>query len=159
MQSFTMPSSAQPSVFYAAIDRLEPVGWGKSLQFIDLLNAFRPSGGLARSDETLELFMRRGGPNLSTVARWIARREVVCLDWNAQSWMPIFQWDLVDMVPLPQLALVVAELNAVYPPWALAAWFARPNAWLGSERPADVLLSHGGEVVDAARAARFAALG
>ena len=41
----------------------------------------------------------------------------------------------------------------------MAAWFARPNAWLGSERPADVLLSHGGEVVDAARAARFAALG
>lgn len=159
MQSLAMHPSVPPSAYFSAADHCGPVARRLDLQFIALLDAFRPSGGLARCEETLELFTRRGGPDLATVARWMARREVVYLDWNAQSWMPIFQWDWVHMVPLPQLASVVAELNAVYPPWALAAWFAQPNAWLKGERPADVLVSHPGDVVDAARADRFVALG
>ena len=146
-------------ICFAARDRCTPLALGVDLQFIALLDAYRPSGGLARTQETLELFMRREGPDLGTVARWITQREVVCLDWNVQSWMPNFQWDLVNMVPLPQLAPVLVELNAVYSHWALAAWFAQPNPWLEGERPAEILVSHAADVLNAARADRFVALG
>ncbi|WP_295960683.1 antitoxin Xre/MbcA/ParS toxin-binding domain-containing protein [Rhodoferax sp.] len=159
MQPFAMPSPMPFAPYFASRDCRAPVALGVDMQFIALLDAYRPSGGLARTQETLELFMRRGGPDLATVARWMAGREVLCLDWHAQSWMPVFQFDLVDMVPLPQLALVLAELNPVYPPWALAAWFAQPNPWLEGERPADVLVSDAADVLNAARADRFVAQG
>ncbi|MEO5797258.1 MAG: hypothetical protein ABIP34_20710 [Rhodoferax sp.] len=159
MQPITMPAPVPFASYFAARNYRAPVVPGVDTQFIALLDAYRPSGGLARTQETLELFMRRGGPDLATVARWMARREVVCLDWHAQSWMPVFQFDLVNMVPLPQLAPVLAELNPAYPPWVLAAWFAEPNPWLEGERPADVLVSDTAEVLNAARVDRFVALG
>jgi hypothetical protein len=136
-----------------------PVPVGVDLQFIALLDSYRPSGGLARAQETLGAFQRRGGPSPPTLAGWVARREVVSLDWHGQSWMPMFQFDLAAMAPVPQLAPVQAELNAVYSPWALAAWFAQSNPWLEGERPADVLVSHAADVLNAARADRFVALG
>ena len=159
MQPLAMPPSVSFAPYFAARNHLLPAALGVDRQFIALLDAYRPSGGLARIQETLEVFMRRGGPDMVTVARWVARREVVCLDWHAQSWMPVFQLDPVDMVPLPQLAPVLAELNPVYSPWALAAWFAHPNPWLKGERPADVLVSDAADVRNAARADRFVALG
>ena len=155
MHSFAMPLAP----YLAASGYRVPMALGVDMQFIALLDAFRPSGGLARTQEALELFTRHCGPDMATVARWMVAREVVCLDWSAQSWMPMFQFDLVNMVPLPQLAPVLAELNPVYSPWALAAWFAQPNPWLDGERPADVLVSNYAGVLDAARADRFVALG
>lgn len=154
-----MSSPDSYPIYFAARDRCASLALGIDLQFIALLDAYRPSGGLARTQETLELFMRRDGPDLATVARWMTQREVVCLDWNVQSWMPNFQWDLVNMAPLPQLAPVLVELNAVYSHWALAAWFAQPNPWLEGERPAEILVSHAADVLNAARADRFVALG
>ncbi|MBC7682444.1 MAG: DUF2384 domain-containing protein [Ferruginibacter sp.] len=159
MQTFAMSSSLPFPPYFEAPGSRAPLALGVDMQFIALLDAYRPSGGLARTQETLELFMRRGGPDLAHVARWMAAREVVCLDWHGQSWMPMFQFDMVEMVQLPQLASVLAELNPVYSPWALAAWFAEPNPWLDGERPADVLVTHHAGVLDAARADRFVALG
>ncbi|BDT66605.1 hypothetical protein os1_07680 [Comamonadaceae bacterium OS-1] len=159
MQPFSMSSPLSRMPFFAVLGGAAPVSQGVDNQFISLLDSYRPSGGLARTQETLEMFMRRCGPDLATVARWMARREVLYLDWHAQSWMPMFQFDLVEMVPLPQLAPVLVELNPVYAPWAMAAWFAQPNPWLGGERPAEVLVSNPAGVLDAARADRFVVLG
>lgn len=159
MQSFATPSSEPFASHFAAFGCRAPLAQGVDRQFIALLDAYRPSGGLARTQEALELFTRRCGPDLATVARWMVAREVLYLDWHGQSWMPMFQFDLVGMLPLPQLAAVLDELNPVYSPWALAAWFAQPNSWLDSERPADVLVSNYAGVLDAARADRFVALG
>ena len=154
-----IPAPQTFSPFFAVRGGAAPLALGVDLQFISLLDNYRPSGGLARTQETLELFMRRCGPDLATVARWMAQREVLCLDWHAQSWMPLFQFNLVDMAPLPQLAPVLAELNPVYSPWALAAWFAQPNAWLDGERPAELLVSNPAGVLNAVRADRFMAMG
>ncbi|WP_367849319.1 hypothetical protein [Rhodoferax sp. WC2427] len=159
MQPVSMPSPVSFAPYFTVFGGAAPVSPGVDHQFIALLDSFRPSGGLARTHEVLELFMRRGGPDLATVARWMARREVLCLDWHAQGWMPVFQFDMVEMAPLPQLAPVLAELNPVYTPWEMAAWFAQPNLWLGGERPAEVLVSNPAGVLDAARADRFVALG
>ena len=159
MHSFAAPSFEPFAPLFAANASRAPLAKGVDMQFIALLDAYRPSGGLARTQEALELFTRRSGPDLATVARWMVAREVLCLDWHGQSWMPMFQFDLVGMVPLPQLTAVLDELNPVYTPWALAAWFAQPNSWLDGERPADVLVSNYAGVLDAARADRFVALG
>jgi hypothetical protein len=159
MPPFAMPLSVSFTPHFSACDCRAPVALGVDFQFIALLDAYRPSGGLARAQEMLELFMHRGGPDTATVARWMVRREVLCLDWHAQSWMPVFQFGVANMAPLPQLAPVLAELNPVYPPWALMAWFAQPNPWLEGERPADVLVSDAAGVLNAARADRFVAKG
>lgn len=159
MQSLatSLPEPVPP--YFLVRHRRASLAVGVDLQFIALLDAYRPSGGLARTQETLDRFMRRDGPDVVTMARWVAQREVVYLDWNGRGWLPNFQWDPVNMVPLPQLAPVLLELNAVYSHWALAAWFAQPNPWLEDERPADVLVSRAGDVLNAARADRFVALG
>jgi hypothetical protein len=159
MQPSAMPVPPPFMPYFAVRGGAAPVALGVDLQFIALLDSYRPSGGLARAQEALELFTRRCGPDLATVARWMAQREVLCLDWHAQSWMPMFQFNWVDMAPLPQLAPVLAELNPVYSPWALAAWFAQPNAWLDGQRPAEVLASNPEGVLNAARADRFMAMG
>ncbi len=159
MQPFAMLSPVPLAPYFVARTCCTPVALGVDMQFIALLDGFRPSGGLVRAQEVLELFLRRGGPDLATLARWMARCEVLCLEWNGQSWLPMFQFDRVAMVPRPQLEPVLAELNPVFSPWALAAWCAQPNPWLDGERPADVLVSHAPEVLNAARADRFAALG
>lgn len=159
MQPFATPSAVPFAPYFAVPACRAPLALEVDMQFIALLDAYRPSGGLARTQEALELFMRRCGPDLATLARWMVAREVLCLDWHGQSWMPMFQFDLVDMAPLPQLAPVLGELNPVYSPWALAAWFAQPNPWLEGARPADVLVCNYAGVLDAARADRFVALG
>ena len=130
-------------------------GWRGDQQFVEMLNAFRSSGGLARAQEVLELCLHRGGPDEATLARWMLRREVLSFDWYADSWMPMFQFDPVEMTPLPVLQPVLAELNGVYAPWELANWFVQPNAWLAGGLPADNLARAARGVLDAARADRF----
>ena len=134
-------------------------GWQDDQQFVALMNAYRSSGGLARAQEVLELFVRRGGPDVATLARWVVQRDVLSFDWHTDNWMPLFQFDPADMRPLPQLRPVLAELTGVYSAWELAEWFTEPNAWLQGATPADRLGRDAAGVLDAARADRFVANG
>ncbi len=54
----------------------------------------------------------------SVLARWIALRQVVSFEWQAQTWLPLFQFDRRDMSIHPELA----------------HWFARPNSSLEALR-------------------------
>jgi hypothetical protein len=128
-------------------------------QFLDMLDAYRGTGGMARAQEILALFQRCGGPGVAALARWIVSRELICFDWQAQSWLPLFQFNRRDLTPDPRLRPVFAELTQMYDHWELAAWFALPNPWLAQRAPVDTLRCDHRAVLDAARADRFALSG
>ena len=124
-----------------------------------MLDAYRSSGGLARGQEVQAMFKRGGGPGVAALAGWIARRELVCFEWQAQTWLPLFQFNQRDLTPDPQLRPVVAELMPIYDHWEVAIWFSLPNPWLAQRAPVDTLGYDHGAVLDAARAERFALSG
>jgi hypothetical protein len=108
-----------------------------------------------RADEVVGLDGHPRGPDVATLARWIVKRQVVALEWQSQTWLPGFQFDPADMVPLPTLDAVLAPLRGVYDAWELADWFARPSNWLGDRPPIDLFASDLPAVIQAARADRF----
>ena len=126
-------------------------------QFVAMLNAYRGSGGLARKESLLALSSRSSGLDTETLANWIAAREVIGFKWQSRTWLPMFQFNRVNMTRPPALQQVLAELIPVYDPWELANWFAQPNAWLADRAPADVLEHDPSAVLQAARADRFIA--
>ena len=124
-----------------------------------MVQVYERSGGLARSDEVLFMLRRRTSQPLSTLARWIVDQRVVSFEWQAQRFLPMFQFDLADMAIQPGTAAVLAELAGTFDDWELAAWFAEPSAWLQGRIPVDVLESDMKAVAGAARADRFVARG
>ena len=124
-------------------------------EFLAMLAAYRCHGGLARAEEFLALLHDDGGMGLSTLARWIARRSVISFEWQAQIWLPLFQFMRPEMRPCPAVVSVLAELAPVCEPWELAHWFARDNVWLDGRVPADALAITPAAVLAAARADRF----
>jgi hypothetical protein len=128
-------------------------------QFIAMLVSYRSSGGLARAQEVLALFKRHCGSDLATLARWIVKRKVVGFEWQSDLWLPLFQFNRIDMTPQPGLDPVLAELTSVYDAWELANWFAQANAWLADHTPAETLVLDPTAVLHAARADRFIVAG
>ena len=124
-------------------------------EFVQMLNGFRSSSGLARLQEVSERCERRGGPDIATLSACLARKEIICFEWQSQLWLPLFQFNPVDMTIHPQIQPVVAELSCIYGPWDLAFWFSQPNPWLADRAPADALLLDLPTVLQAARADRF----
>lgn len=127
----------------------------QNLQFIALLDSYRDCGGLGRASEVVALLNRRSGANLPTLATWIAGGEVMSLEWQSQTWLPLFQFNRLDMTPQPELALIFAELAPVLDAWELASWFAQPNAWLADRTPAAMIVLDLPAVLNASRADRF----
>ena len=129
-------------------------------QFVAMLDAYRNSGGLCCARELQEVFARStevGGPDVAVLNGWITQREVICFNWQANAWLPWFQFNRLGMTPHPQLRPILQELNTVYDPWEIGCWFARPNPWLADCTPVDALLAHLPDVLQAARAERFIA--
>ena len=124
-------------------------------EFVQMLNGFRSSGGLARLSEVVSLSERRGGLDFASLSRSLAHREIICFEWQSEGWLPLFQFDPLDMTIRSQIKPVVAELSCIYGPWDLAFWFSQPNPWLACRTPADSLLSDLPTVLQAARADRF----
>lgn len=124
-------------------------------EFVQMLNGFRSSGGLARLDEVIDLCQRRGGPDIGVLSASLARKEIICFEWQSEGWLPLFQFNPADMAIRSQIKPVVAELSCIYGPWDLAFWFSQPNPWLDCRAPAESLLSDLPTVLQAARADRF----
>lgn len=118
--------------------------------FIGMLNLYRRSGGLARAQEVFDRFKSRNGLDATTLARWVARRQVLCLPWNGEVWLPLFQFEYQYMTVKPTLEPVFATLNPVLSPWKLANWCAQPHPELDGESPADALNTSAAQVLRAA---------
>ena len=135
---------------------------GADHQFVAMLDAYRQSGGLCRTQELRELMAgpcNVGGLDDAVLNGWIRRREVICFQWQANAWLPCFQFNRPGKTGQPQLRPqlqpVLSELTAVYDPWEIACWFTRPNPWLADRMPVNALVAHLPEVLNAARAERF----
>lgn len=133
-----------------------------------MLGSYRGNGGLARAEHVLSSLSRRGVADLSSMARWIVECRVISFDWQSEIWLPLFQFDPVDMSLRPEVAPLIAEWDGLLDARELAQWFARPNGWLGELSPAEVIAAHAGrflrdddfaELLNAARADRFAVAG
>jgi len=118
--------------------------------FVGMLNAYRSSGGLARAKEVFNLVKTRSDLGVVALANSIARRNVLSLHWQADVWMPLFQFERQGMTIKPTLEPVLAALNPVFTPWALAQWCAQPNRWLDGQSPADTLDADAERVLRAA---------
>ncbi len=127
------------------------------VQFVQMLDGFRSSGGLARLQEVAKLCEQRKGPDIAELSACLAHREIICFEWQSHGWLPLFQFNQVDMRLHPHVQRVVSELSCIYDPWDLAYWFSQPNPWLAGRAPADALRLDPATVLQAARADRFVA--
>lgn len=126
----------------------------RDARFIALLDACRPSGGLARIGE-VGLRAAKAGCCTPDLRTWISQRRLFVVDWNRDRWVPLFQLDLACFVPRAAVALVLAELGPIYDGWELADWFCTPNASLAELCPASAISGQPAAVVNAARMLRF----
>ncbi len=127
--------------------------------FQSLRAAYRQTGGVARGDELARLLEGRKRGACVNLAKLIVGRGVFAFRWCEELWFPMFQFDLRDLSLKMAHRPVLAELAPVFDNWALADWFARPNAWLFDRSPVDLLGSKLPAVLEAARADRFIANG
>lgn len=125
--------------------------------FAAMQSAFQPSGGLLQADDLVCHWRERRRGNSVSLARMIAAGEVCNFEWQGAVWVPLFQFDSNDFsVKLP-VRMVQKELGHALSGWALAAWFARPNAWLAEHRPADLVHIRPLKVLKAACGDRYSA--
>jgi len=124
-------------------------------QHLQMVQAYRRTGGLLSTDEVVPLLRRRTAQPISVLARWIVARNVVSFVWQSQTLLPLFQFDLSDMSLRCGTAAVVGELSGAFDDWDLATWFARPNSWLRDAAPVDVIDTDQPAVLQAARADRY----
>jgi hypothetical protein len=136
---------------------------GADADFSRLSQGYQCSGGLVGADQLAGLMRHGAAPMvsqpISQLARWIVARQVVCVPWRAQTWLPLFQFGDGRACLRPGLAAVMGELGDVFDDWELAMWFALGNSSLGGAAPADRLAAHPVEVWQAARTDRFIATG
>jgi len=116
-----------------------------------MLEAYRPTGGLAPGNFLQQSLQDRQCGDLPKLARLIVDRRIFVIDWRGESWIPMFQFDGDDLACKPGPALVRAELKALSSGWDIAAWFAQPNALLDGCRPVNAMASDLANVLEAAR--------
>jgi len=122
-----------------------------SRRFIALLEAYRATGGMAPGNFLCQSLQQHQRGELGALARLVEDRRLFVLDWRGDSWIPMFQFDADDLSCKAGPARVRAELAGLDSGWAIASWFARPNAQLGGRLPVDIVGLDLGAVVDAAR--------
>ena len=125
----------------------------RDAEFVSLLEAYRASGGLATG---AEIAARRPQDGLSQLARAIATREALALEWSGQRWLPYFQFKAGDITVREPVRTLCDELTAVLDDWALVRWFAEPNILLNGALPLVVLNTDLQRAHNAARELRFA---
>ena len=124
-------------------------------EFVHLLRAYRPSGGLARAED---IVARRAARGSSSADDPQGISDAICFEWNGTLWLPWFQFEPASLSIRPGPARVIGELAPVFDGWAMASWFAATSVWLGGARPID-MLGDINAVLGAARADRFIAAG
>jgi hypothetical protein len=126
-------------------------------EFAAMCTAYRATGGVARWVDLARLLggQRYGG--CISLPRLIASGDVFEFEWRQTFWVPMFQFELPDLLIKQGPRRIRAEIVNEFRGWFLATWFARPNAWLRDRRPVDLLDADLPAVLAAARADRFTA--
>jgi hypothetical protein len=125
--------------------------------FIALLEGFRASGGTAPAEIVAGLLEEQRAGGAASLSQLVHRGGVFGFGWRARLWIPLFQLEADDLSPRAGAQRVRAALPPMASGWDVAAWFATPLPRLDGQRPADLLDTRPGEVLQAARAAAPAA--
>jgi hypothetical protein len=125
--------------------------------FMNMLWAYRETGGTARGDDLSRLLQSRPNGGYLSLSRLIVTRKVFSFKWRSTYWVPMFQFDLSDLSVRPGPQQVLAELSDEYDDWSLAVWFTRPHRELHGAKPVDLMNTGLEAVLGAARADRFVA--
>lgn len=123
--------------------------------FIELLDAYRCCGGLARRSEVAGRVARRRPDGAAWLEDCLRRRALIALDWHSASWLPLFQFEPSDMSLREAVCRPSAQLGAVMDGWELAVWFVRPQCLLQHRPPLALLDTQPELVMDAARQEHF----
>ena len=124
-------------------------------EFVSLCESCRSSGGIVGGDNLARLLEDRHVGDFVSLGRCIASGEVFCFEWRGSTWIPMFQFEPIDLSIRSVFGPVISTLGRVLDGWELAEWFTRPNDLLNKLRPVDVLDSNPAGVVNAACAARL----
>jgi hypothetical protein len=146
----------------AAHARAESASGNPSAQdraFIALQNAYRPHGGLSRLHSLPAGGCVRSEGQECSPQDLVDEGKLFGFQWYDDLWIPMFQFDLAAPTVASGPQRVVAELGRGFDGWALASWFVEPNGWLESHCPIECLGSCLPDVLEAARADRFVAMG
>lgn len=123
------------------------------VDFLALLAAYRPSGGIARGGE---IAARVLGADPSQLTRQISERSVLSFEWQGESWLPVFQFEPTTPTVKPSIQILVNELSGTLGCLELANWFVQPNTWLDDVAPLPMMQRQFARVHDAARALHYA---
>ena len=154
----------------ASADKLKPIAcsrtvpttpttFTKELQFAAMARSYGSIQGMASSHDVVWLMREHCDQPISVLAHWIVDRKVVTIEWQQQTLLPLFQFQLSDMSLCEPILQVVSELSEVLNDWELALWFALPNHWLELATPVDMIEHEQPAVLLAARAERYVARG
>ena len=124
-------------------------------EFVSLCESCRSSGGIVGGDDLARLLEDRHIGDFVSLGRCIASGEVFGFEWRGCTWVPMFQFEPIDLSIRSVLVPVISAFGRGLDGWALAAWFTRPNDLLNKLRPVDVLDSNPSGVLNAARADRL----
>jgi hypothetical protein len=119
--------------------------------FVELLEAFRTTGGTAPGDIVGRLLEDPHFGNAVSLAKLIHTGRAFGFEWRDSQWIPMFQFDANDLDLKASAQRVRAELPSPWSGWNVATWFASPNARLDGRSPADSLESDLHAVVQAAQ--------
>jgi hypothetical protein len=128
-------------------------------QFVAMLRAFRPTGGIARRSEVEARLAAASHGGRRQLATWLRDAVVFAFEWDMQSWIPCFQLQLPTLGPRAQAMQVVRELRPVFDGWELAVWFSQQNELLDWRMPIELLFDDVAAVHRAARFDRYVAAG
>lgn len=129
------------------------------LGFVALLAAYRPTGGVVRADD-LSRHVRSDEPgHLTNLARKLVSGSILSFSWRQTLWVPLFQFEFGSSDVKSGVACIMDELTGAFDSWEIAVWFVQPNSWLDGMRPLDLLPGRQAEVLRAAQADRFVAVG
>lgn len=127
---------------------------GRNQEFLELLSAYRGSGGLARTHEVMGPLRNRNVSPTEELARWIVARQIISFDWQDQTWFPWFQFDRESGRPRQPVGDIVQVLCSFLDDWQIACWFVRPNTAVDGRKPVDELARQSVKVLAAAHACR-----
>lgn len=121
-----------------------------------LLATFQSTGGVVRGNELAAMLTELKIGDLASLGRAMATGEICSFQWRSAFWIPMFQFDLDNLVAKPSTCKVLQILSGAFGEWMGIAWFAQPNPWLRGCKPVDLLTSNLPAVHEAAQADCFA---
>jgi len=119
--------------------------------FIAMLEAFRDSGGTAPASTLARLLHKHPVGCAMDMDALLDTGQVFGFLWRASLWVPMFQLDVQALTPKPEPQDVRAALPPAWSGWAVASWFAQPNAMLDGRKPVDLIEADAAVVQKAAQ--------